>query len=588
MSSDKVDWITNIRRTPIIDVRSLGAVGNGVADSTSAITKGIVLLAAAGGGELYFPNGVYLISSTLVIQSNNITFRGETSTSSTIQVKSNSNVQHMIDLAGHNNFTLLDLGLDANFINQAYGTNTNTGILTAGSKNISILNCRFHAFGYSDPSNAAYASCINFDGALNVLVKDCLFVSNLSREISMNGTMGARIINNLLGSPNVTDSNTVNAWWDSYSGGMGITIVGANNVLCQGNIMYGCHTAYNLADIQTANGTYLGVYGQLGVQSNDVDFIGNIFDGLGNGLGTVNVTQGSNVVTGNNTIFTAYQVGTFFKVLGDGNLYKVTSRVSRTSITVTPAITRSSANNLPYQYMNSGDAITIVNVQRFSAVGNSVIRSGDNGFDILSSGAGMGTAVGNFIGNQVAYCANNGLDIQGSVFNVNIASNSFTDNGQQGTLANTAAITISSTTGTTVWNLTFSGNTFIDDQPTTTQLSAFIINTYNGGAINSNSESDSHIYSYGTPKQTLYDANTTVTQWGAAFNYPSTLGAKKFLPTVIANLAGINSGSPEDGTMVYCTDAKNVLDDAAVPGAAAVTGGSGALVRRQNGKWVAN
>lgn len=47
-----------------------GAVGNGVADDTTAITKALEAANSAGGGVVQFPAGTYLISSTLTLYSN--------------------------------------------------------------------------------------------------------------------------------------------------------------------------------------------------------------------------------------------------------------------------------------------------------------------------------------------------------------------------------------------------------------------------------------------------------------------------------------------------------------------------------------
>ncbi len=49
------------------DVRSYGATGNGTTDDTAAIGAAYSALSAAGGGTLYFPPGIYAISSTLTL-----------------------------------------------------------------------------------------------------------------------------------------------------------------------------------------------------------------------------------------------------------------------------------------------------------------------------------------------------------------------------------------------------------------------------------------------------------------------------------------------------------------------------------------
>lgn len=47
-------------------------------------------------------------------------------------------------------------------------------------------------------------------------------------------------------------------------------------------------------------------------------------------------------------------------------------------------------------------------------------------------------------------------------------------------------------------------------------------------------------------------------------------------------------GTPGNGTMIYCKDCKNVVDDGATAGATCVGSGSGAIARRENGSWRCN
>jgi hypothetical protein len=51
--------------TEHFNVQSFGATGNGLTDDTTNINLAIAALNAAGGGELYFPKGIYYISATL-------------------------------------------------------------------------------------------------------------------------------------------------------------------------------------------------------------------------------------------------------------------------------------------------------------------------------------------------------------------------------------------------------------------------------------------------------------------------------------------------------------------------------------------
>ena len=50
-----------------VNVKDYGAIGNGVADDTTAINTALAVLNSTLGGTLYFPRGTYKITSTLVI-----------------------------------------------------------------------------------------------------------------------------------------------------------------------------------------------------------------------------------------------------------------------------------------------------------------------------------------------------------------------------------------------------------------------------------------------------------------------------------------------------------------------------------------
>lgn len=57
------------------NVKAFGAVGDGAADDTAAFNAAIAAVQAAGGGGVYVPNGVYIISSPLIIPYNLYLFR---------------------------------------------------------------------------------------------------------------------------------------------------------------------------------------------------------------------------------------------------------------------------------------------------------------------------------------------------------------------------------------------------------------------------------------------------------------------------------------------------------------------------------
>ena len=76
-----------------------------------------------------------------------------------------------------------------------------------------------------------------------------------------------------------------------------------------------------------------------------------------------------------------------------------------------------------------------------------------------------------------------------------------------------------------------------------------------------------------------------VDQIGDIFTTSTGTGVGWGFPTY--NFSQLNASAP-NGVMTYCTNCKNVVDDAAVAGAACITGGHGAYAKRENSRWDCN
>lgn len=98
----------------LVSVKDFGAVGDGVADDTTAIQAALNL-----GGPIYFPSGTYL-SSPLTCGDNTMLY-GDGFASSKIKLK-NASAGALLTATDAGNFSLSDLAFDANYANCPSGT----------------------------------------------------------------------------------------------------------------------------------------------------------------------------------------------------------------------------------------------------------------------------------------------------------------------------------------------------------------------------------------------------------------------------------------------------------------------------------
>jgi parallel beta-helix repeat protein len=61
---------------PIFNVLDYGAIGNGIADDSTAISNALAAAVAAGGGEIYFPPGTYRATQVFNVTTSNIRLTG--------------------------------------------------------------------------------------------------------------------------------------------------------------------------------------------------------------------------------------------------------------------------------------------------------------------------------------------------------------------------------------------------------------------------------------------------------------------------------------------------------------------------------
>lgn len=113
--------ITALRSLLFINVKDYGAVGNGVANDTAAITAAINAANAAGGGVVFFPAGTYMTNTQTLYSNVHILGAGIGIT----RIKLNAGLNTDLFNGGATNISYITLG-------GAYGTG-NTGGLNAWS-----------------------------------------------------------------------------------------------------------------------------------------------------------------------------------------------------------------------------------------------------------------------------------------------------------------------------------------------------------------------------------------------------------------------------------------------------------------------
>ncbi|GGD88918.1 glycosyl hydrolase family 28-related protein [Paenibacillus nasutitermitis] len=141
------------------------AVGDGVADDTTAIQNAINAAQSAGGGVVFFPKGTYKISSTLRVTAHNVQLEGTGKGSVVFLNKSTDAVIHIGDTTDMHNTThnkVKNLTIDRSVA-------PNSNVTTSPSYGIRIDRARFTTLEGVTVYNAAYGISVGVknDSGLN-------------------------------------------------------------------------------------------------------------------------------------------------------------------------------------------------------------------------------------------------------------------------------------------------------------------------------------------------------------------------------------------------------------------------------------
>jgi len=150
-----------------VSVKDFGAVGDGVTDDTAAIQAALDDVYATGGGTLYFPTGVYLVTSIVKSFASNITvkFHGA-GKMATVLRKTGASTTPILDLScttspGVTYSPIRDLRIQGN-------AKTHDGIRLTNWARFDLENVYVNACDVG----------INNRGSLVFIAKDCTIVSN--------------------------------------------------------------------------------------------------------------------------------------------------------------------------------------------------------------------------------------------------------------------------------------------------------------------------------------------------------------------------------------------------------------------------
>lgn len=165
-----VNLMITLEGNGVINVRAYGAAGNGVTDDTAALNNAIDAISSSKR-ILYFPEGIYVVSSTLTL-ANPVRVLGDSQTNTILYLANNSNCD-VIDVRSPDvTFEQLTVNgnqpnqLDGNYNGISYATtlsnltlksvtvtNASTGVLMLSASNVLVDRCTFSGslgqqFGY--------------------------------------------------------------------------------------------------------------------------------------------------------------------------------------------------------------------------------------------------------------------------------------------------------------------------------------------------------------------------------------------------------------------------------------------------------
>lgn len=146
---------------PAADVRSFGAVADGVADDTPAFNAALAAVNAVGGGTVRVPQGTYMIASQIVIPGDNVTVEGA-GVGRTVLTDAADFSTGMVYATGKNGVSVRNLTLKPTF--NGYGLYVDGDVTDVSVQDVFVDQQRTDGSGVVFSAGANGAARVTFRG----------------------------------------------------------------------------------------------------------------------------------------------------------------------------------------------------------------------------------------------------------------------------------------------------------------------------------------------------------------------------------------------------------------------------------------
>lgn len=231
----------------VYNVKDFGAVGDGVADDTAAINLALAQTNVALGGAIYFPRGIYLISSSIVIPHGEILLFGAGKTSSAIRMSAFTVGTILFDIQNKSRVHFRDLAVQTQGSNQI-------GINYYLCNESTIISCNFKSLGGSLSGSGLVIRCSS--GGYNNTIVGCDF-ENFQTGVVLGNIVDGGGVDGV-----VANQNFYGCKWTSNN--IGVDLVWCNQILFSGcrweaNATYGIKSnviSLGIAGVCVLNGCF--------------------------------------------------------------------------------------------------------------------------------------------------------------------------------------------------------------------------------------------------------------------------------------------------------------------------------------------